>query len=118
MERTTVLAEVLLQWLSLSCKCFEGTCYELAAIYMNRFVLLTIVIIGCTILCQNWFQICLMNSNLILADINECLEGTDNCDANAVCQNNDGSFACACRNGYTGDGRFCFGKRNVLLSFT
>ncbi|MBI1825237.1 MAG: right-handed parallel beta-helix repeat-containing protein, partial [Planctomycetes bacterium] len=40
-------------------------------------------------------------------DIDECANGTDNCDANATCTNTPGSFACACNDGYLGDGLSC-----------
>ncbi|XP_072016725.1 uncharacterized protein [Amphiura filiformis] len=40
-------------------------------------------------------------------DINECNSITDNCDANAVCPNTVGSFACACNAGYSGNGITC-----------
>lgn len=36
------------------------------------------------------------------ADINECDSGL--CIVNSVCTNLDGSFTCACSEGYTGDG--------------
>ena len=39
------------------------------------------------------------------ADMDECADdGANNCDANSVCTNTDGSFTCACNAGYTGDG--------------
>ena len=37
-------------------------------------------------------------------DIDECMEGTDNCDRNATCTNTDGGFNCTCNNGYSGNG--------------
>lgn len=40
-------------------------------------------------------------------DIDECAQGTDNCDANATCTNEPGTFTCACDFGYTGDGVTC-----------
>ena len=43
-------------------------------------------------------------------DIDECEAGTDNCDANADCDNDDGGFACICNPGYSGDGQTCSGK--------
>ncbi|XP_072017919.1 uncharacterized protein [Amphiura filiformis] len=45
--------------------------------------------------------------NLNCNDVNECDLRSDNCDENAVCINNDGSFTCACNVGYTGDGVTC-----------
>jgi hypothetical protein len=41
------------------------------------------------------------------ADINECTTSAHNCDANADCSNTDGSFTCACKPGYEGDGVAC-----------
>lgn len=40
-------------------------------------------------------------------DIDECAEGTDDCDANASCTNTPGSFTCVCNAGYEGDGVTC-----------
>ena len=42
-----------------------------------------------------------------LADINECIEGTSNCSADAVCNNTKGSYNCTCKQGYYGDGNIC-----------
>jgi hypothetical protein len=45
-------------------------------------------------------------------DINECTLGTDDCDADvrATCTNIPGSFTCACKDGYSGDGKTCVGS--------
>ena len=51
----------------------------------------------------------------INVDINECAIGTDNCDAHAVCTNTIGSFTCACRSGYRGNGLACSGNLNQQL---
>lgn len=40
-------------------------------------------------------------------DLDECDAATDDCDPNATCTNLPGSFACACDDGWTGDGRTC-----------
>ncbi len=40
-------------------------------------------------------------------DINECTNGTHNCNANAACANTAGSFTCACKAYYSGDGVNC-----------
>ncbi len=40
-------------------------------------------------------------------DINECEDVTHNCDRNALCTDNVGSFACTCVFGYTGTGEQC-----------
>ena len=47
---------------------------------------------------------------LLFTDINECIEGTDECDTNAACINIDGSYTCDCNDGYGGDGFTCEGK--------
>lgn len=49
-------------------------------------------------------------------DIDECQLGTDNCDAKAECTNSEGSYTCACKKGYGGDGFTCEGKK-VSVSF-
>ena len=48
--------------------------------------------------------------NLWFTDVDECTDGSHNCDANAACTNVGGSFTCACNSGYTGDGTSCAGK--------
>ena len=40
----------------------------------------------------------------VIADINECLEGTAECDADASCNNTIGGYNCSCNSGYEGDG--------------
>ena len=42
-------------------------------------------------------------------DIDECQTNTDNCDANAQCDNTIGSFTCTCLDGFNGDGVTCTG---------
>ena len=42
-------------------------------------------------------------------DVDECTIGMDDCDVNAECINEQGSFLCQCRDGYTGDGKICEG---------
>jgi len=41
------------------------------------------------------------------SDIDECKEKIFNCDADAVCNNTNGSFICTCKAGYSGDGHGC-----------
>ena len=45
----------------------------------------------------------------VYSDIDECTDGTNDCDANAACTNQDGSFTCVCNTGYTGNGNTCAG---------
>ena len=47
--------------------------------------------------------------NLVL-DIDECSSNSHSCDVNAVCNNTHGSYTCACKLGYSGDGKNCTGK--------
>ena len=47
---------------------------------------------------------------LSIADIDECAKNGSPCDENADCFNNDGSFSCVCKNGFTGNGTVCLGK--------
>ena len=49
------------------------------------------------------------------SDIDECAIGTDNCDSRAICTNTVGSFTCACRVGYDGNGIFCSGNTNLKV---
>jgi len=44
------------------------------------------------------------------ADVNECDEHNGGCHCLAICTNTVGSFTCACKKGYTGDGSICIGK--------
>ena len=45
-------------------------------------------------------------------EIDECTDGTTphQCDTNAQCSNNNGSYDCACNVGWTGDGFNCTGE--------
>ena len=48
-----------------------------------------------------------------LIDIDECAEDeTNDCDSNALCTNNEGSYVCRCKGGYSGDGKNCSGKED------
>ena len=51
-----------------------------------------------------------MNSIYYFADINECETGKYHCDPNAFCNNTKGSYICACKPGYIGNGITCTGK--------
>ncbi|XP_068125509.1 signal peptide, CUB and EGF-like domain-containing protein 3 isoform X2 [Hyperolius riggenbachi] len=45
--------------------------------------------------------------NLASQDVDECVEGTDTCHIDAICQNTPRSFKCICKSGFTGDGKHC-----------
>ena len=49
------------------------------------------------------------DSIIVLLDVDECAEKTDNCHEKAKCTNNEGSFFCSCNRGYTGNGIYCYG---------
>ena len=48
----------------------------------------------------------MMLLDLFLDDIDECTDSNP-CDPNAICTNTDGSFSCACKLGFIGDGLSC-----------
>ena len=48
---------------------------------------------------------------IILSDIDECTDGTNDCDENASCDNEPGTFVCTCNTGFRGDGKQCIGKQ-------
>ena len=49
-------------------------------------------------------------ASLMLLDIDECSNGSHDCDVNSICTNANGSHSCTCREGYTGIGESCQGK--------
>ena len=52
---------------------------------------------------------------VVVLDINECSTNSHSCDVNAVCGNTLGSYTCACKPGYSGNGRTCSGKLNSVI---
>ena len=50
-----------------------------------------------------------------ISDIDECSNGSHDCDVNANCTNTNGSHSCTCKEGYTGKGESCQGKIRLEL---
>ena len=50
----------------------------------------------------------------LFLDIVEC-DTPGICSAFANCTNSEGSYECTCKEGFTGDGKTCQGKNNVLF---
>ena len=50
-------------------------------------------------------------------DVNECLSNST-CDANARCNNTEGSYTCTCDSGYSGDGLSCDGMHRTEIVIT
>ena len=57
---------------------------------------------------------CLMN---FVLDVDECSTNSHSCDVNAVCSDTHGSYSCACKAGYSGDGRTCSGTLFCFVAF-
>lgn len=45
--------------------------------------------------------------SLLFADVDECAEGTANCQANSYCVNTDNGYSCQCNTGYVANGNVC-----------
>lgn len=50
---------------------------------------------------------CRVMGNVGLADVDECVDGSDDCHIDALCQNTAKSYNCICKPGYKGDGKQC-----------
>ena len=46
---------------------------------------------------------------ILITDIDECSDGSDDCDDKALCENTEGSHTCTCNQGYSGTGLICTG---------
>ena len=51
-------------------------------------------------------------------DIDECKGSKKVCDDNAYCSNTVGSYNCTCKEGFTGDGHSCSGKKKNFKNNT
>ncbi|MFO0593098.1 MAG: EGF domain-containing protein [Polyangiaceae bacterium] len=76
---------------------------------------------GCSPSCTiepGW--ICMGEGPASCVDIDECAKGAYDCPANNVCVNTKGSYRCACKPGFSGDGVTCIagcgdGVKNVAI---
>ena len=59
---------------------------------------------------SNFFKFCTHLIEEVLLDVDECNNGTHNCNINASCINTNGSFMCVCDSEWSGDGVVCKGK--------
>ena len=50
-----------------------------------------------------------INAIVVYSDVDECTASLPVCDVNAQCTNTNGSYACKCKNGFSGDGKTCQG---------
>ena len=54
----------------------------------------------------------------MFADVNECENGPDSCDANhTYCINTLGSYYCQCKTGYTMNGEICEGIYKMFILY-
>lgn len=50
--------------------------------------------------------------------MDECALGSDDCHDNATCTNTVGSYTCKCKEGFTGNGVDCEGKKKTDFLFS
>uniref|UniRef100_F6TP48 Signal peptide, CUB and EGF-like domain-containing protein 3 n=1 Tax=Ornithorhynchus anatinus TaxID=9258 RepID=F6TP48_ORNAN len=67
---------------------------------------------GCLLSLLSLLFLLLLRSRVALGtrsgpDVDECVEGTDNCHIDAICQNTPRAYRCLCKSGYSGDGKHC-----------
>ncbi|CAH3188288.1 unnamed protein product [Porites lobata] len=58
----------------------------------------------------------LAHCNMETEDIDECTSSVRLCDVNATCTNNNGSYLCTCKIGFSGDGKTCNGRKRSDMS--
>ena len=59
------------------------------------------------------FIICLVI--FVLADIDECSDGSDKCHDNADCENIKGNYTCSCKSGFSGNGFSCTREDSISI---
>ena len=63
----------------------------------------------CLLPCYRYKCVCKITPLLFITDIDECANGSYICHDEANCVNLVGSYECACKHGYIGDGKSCLG---------
>ena len=48
-----------------------------------------------------------IHTKYCFSDIDECIDGSNDCADNATCSDTEGSYECTCDPGFTGDGVNC-----------
>lgn len=88
------------------CECKDGyeldeeSCIGITLLYIHIYILLLL-----------WYY----NELIYCVDINEC-ERPNECSPYASCNNTDGSYLCACKQGFYGNGTNCTGT-NLIVNF-
>ena len=72
-------------------------------------ILDTLEMVSTAQVCVYTFMNAIIYILIFVVDINECLQSPSVCHSNATCNDNDGSYECMCKEGYTGDGKICIG---------
>ena len=57
--------------------------------------------------CECFEGYCIALDTMLCHDEDECAIGAHICDANAECENKEGTYTCHCTNGFVGDGERC-----------
>ena len=66
--------------------------------------------------CDFSLTVVILSYVVLFVDINECDDATA-CHDSATCTNTEGSYSCACNEGYTGNGRVCIGMNDFPLKY-
>ena len=65
---------------------------------------------------RRWMMMAIMLTHMFSQtnlDVEECTANSHSCGINAMCNNTPGSYTCACKAGYSGDGKTCTGELSI-----